>query len=546
MATQQPGANHPQGLIGSQLGTYDVLALLGSGGMACVYRGFDRNLQRPVAIKVLLREAAAQPGLAEHFRQEARLIAGLHHAHIVQVYAFGEQDGTTYMVQELLPGPSLEQHLRSLAVRGMRLGRQDVVSIVAQLASALDAAHAAGIVHRDIKPGNALWNAAGALVLTDFGVARHILTEPDSTQTGTVIGTPNYLSPEQARGLPGTQSSDIYGLGIVAYELITGRVPFRSDTRAEVVNQHLTHMPPPLNTLRPDIPPDVELVVQRALAKDPEARFASAGELAYALKRSWPVVYERRSVSPPRPSRKARPLPADLHGQTTVMSPLEAGSSSASPASSAAPAGPARWSYVLPLLFGSLLLLVILGGAAVALQEDYPERVRPTARNDLVAPTALPTALLLVATSEPTTPPPTAVASAEAPEPTPVPVAEPSPALVATETPPPPTPTPDTLPSDQFAQIRLLLETDRSEGWARIDRSAWLARLDDVQRAIENGDTERAAEWLAEIRQALLRDARSGSLSPDAARAVMTSIDRIALEHGIALPPVSLAGLEDG
>jgi serine/threonine-protein kinase len=452
------------------------------------------------------------------------------------------------MVQELLPGPSLEQHLRSLAVRGMRLGRQDVVSIVTQLASALDAAHAARIIHRDIKPGNALWNAAGALVLTDFGVARHILTDPDSTQTGTVIGTPNYLSPEQARGLPGTQSSDIYGLGIVAYELITGRVPFRSDTRAEVVNQHLTHTPPPLNTLRPDIPSDVELVVQRALAKDPESRFASAGELAYALKRSWPVVYERRSVSLPRPTHKGKgkPRPADLHGQTTMMSPLEAGGSSAAPASSAAPGGPARWSYVLPLLFGSLLLLVILGGAAVALQEDYPERVRPTARNDLVAPTALPTALLLVATSEPTAPPPTAVAGADVPAPTPVPVAEPSPVLVATETPPPATPTSETLPSDQFAQIRLLLETDRSEGWARIDRSAWLARLDDIQNAIENGDTERAAEWLAEIRQALLRDARSGSLAPDAAREVMTSIDRIALDHGIALPPVSLAGLEDG
>jgi serine/threonine-protein kinase len=498
-------------------------------------------LQRPVAIKVLLRDAAAQPGLAEHFRQEARLIAGLHHAHIVQVYAFGEQDGVTYMVQELLPGPSLEQHLRSLAVRGMRLGRQDIVSIVAQLASALDAAHAAGIVHRDIKPGNALWNAAGALVLTDFGVARHVLTEPDSAQEGAVVGTPNYLSPEQARGMPGTQSSDIYGLGVVCYELITGRVPFRSDTRAEVVRQHLTHAPPPLHTLRPDIPPDVEAVVQRALAKDPAERFASADELAYALKRAWPVVYERRSANLPRPARsRARP-PADLHGQTTVMSPIEAASSSAP----SAPPRSAGWRYGLPLLFGSVLLLMILGGAALALQEDYPERVRPTTRVDLVAPTALPTALLLVATSGPTSAPPTEEAATAERSPTPAPTTAPSPALVATDPPPTTTPAADTLPPDQFAQIRLLLETDRSEGWARIDRSAWLQRLDDVQRAIENGDTRRAAEWLIEIRQALLRDARSGVLAPDAARQVMISIDRIATEHGITLPPISLAGLED-
>jgi serine/threonine-protein kinase len=514
--------------------------------MACVYRGFDRHLQRPVAIKVLLREAATQPGLADHFRQEARLIAGLHHPHIVQVYAFGQQDGITYMVQELLPGPSLEQHLRSLAVRGLHLGRQDIVSIITQLASALDAAHAAGIVHRDIKPGNALWNTAGALVLTDFGVARHILTEPDSTQMGAVIGTPNYLSPEQARGLPGTQSSDIYGLGVVAFELISGCVPFRSDTRAEVVHQHLTHTPPPLHTLRPDIAPAVEEVVQRALAKDPTARFGSAGEFAYALKRAWPATAERSGLT--QTTRRRSSLSANLHGQTTVMAPPDmAGRGALPPQSSAALTASAGWRYVLPLLLGSLLLLVILGGAALALQEDYPERVQPTTYSDLVAPTPLPTARLLVATSAPTSAPPTVApttAAAPTAEPTPEPTSAPS---TATSTATPESnPTALALPSDQFAQIRLLLETERAEGWARIDRSAWLARLDDVESAIEAGNTARAAEWLDEIRQALLRDARAGILSPEAARQVTASIDSIALEHGIALPPVSLAGLDDG
>src|SRR5690242_13196148 len=137
--------------------------------MANVYRGFDVNLRREVAIKVLSEAAAAQPGLSARFRQEAQIIAGLHHPHIVKVYDFGEQDGLTYMVQELLPGPTLERRLRDLAAARARLGREEVLAIVAQLAGALDAAHAAGIIHRDVKPANAIWNAAGALALTDFG-----------------------------------------------------------------------------------------------------------------------------------------------------------------------------------------------------------------------------------------------------------------------------------------------------------------------------------------------------------------------------------------
>src|SRR5262249_7747625 len=191
-------------LIGTQLGNYEIQALLGAGGMASVYRAFDRNLRRPGAIKVL-PDQPAQPDFAERFRQEARLIAGLRHPNIVQVYDFGEQDGLSYMVQELLPGPTLQQQLRDLAARGERPAREQVLSIVAQLGSALDAAHAAGIIHRDVKPANILikglgtgdWGSGNAaahsqsaiasphVVLTDFGIAKNTLV-PGQTRTGLV------------------------------------------------------------------------------------------------------------------------------------------------------------------------------------------------------------------------------------------------------------------------------------------------------------------------------------------------------------------------
>ncbi|MEP7189945.1 MAG: serine/threonine-protein kinase, partial [Roseiflexaceae bacterium] len=224
-------------MVGAQLGNYELQSLLATGGMASVYRGFDRNLQRSVAIKVL-SDLTTQPDFVARFRQEAQLIAGLRHPNIVQVYDFGEQAGLIYMVQELLAGPTLQQWLRELVARGARPTRDDVLTIVGQLAGALDAAHAAGIIHRDVKPANAIWNAASALVLTDFGIAKNVQL-PDLTQTGMVIGTPDYLSPEQAKGLPLTPSSDIYSLGVVLYELLTGRLPFTSGTALGVAMAHI-------------------------------------------------------------------------------------------------------------------------------------------------------------------------------------------------------------------------------------------------------------------------------------------------------------------
>src|SRR4051812_736995 len=292
-------------LIGTRLAAYDIQALLGSGGMANVYRAFDTNLRRAVAIKVLSPAAAAQPGFAERFRQEARLIANLRHPNIVQVYDFGEQDGQSYMVQELLAGPTLGAWMSDLAARSMRPAPDEINAIVIQLAGALDAAHAAGIIHRDVKPANALWHDPGRLVLTDFGIAKQMFSDANQTQFGVVFGTPSYLSPEQAQTLPLTPASDVYSLGVVLYELLAGDVPFRGATPLRVAMDHIQTPPPPLPA-RLGLPPEVTAVVQRALAKNPAARFASAGELAQALTRAW-------AVSPMPPASSG----ADIHNQAT-------------------------------------------------------------------------------------------------------------------------------------------------------------------------------------------------------------------------------------
>jgi serine/threonine-protein kinase len=175
----------PASLIGTTLDAYEIQALLGSGGMATVYRGFDVNLHRSVAVKVLSTTLAADSSYVDRFRQEARLIASLRHPHIAQVYAFGEHAGAPYMIQELLPGPTLEQRLKDLAERHEHMPQQDVITTITQLASALDAAHAISVIHRDVKPSNALYNAEGRIVLTDFGIAR---SAADARRTATAAG----------------------------------------------------------------------------------------------------------------------------------------------------------------------------------------------------------------------------------------------------------------------------------------------------------------------------------------------------------------------
>ncbi|NJK81149.1 MAG: protein kinase [Chloroflexaceae bacterium] len=295
----------PSALIGQRLGPYEILSRIGSGGMSTVYRGLDHNLQRPVAIKVLSPHLGELTDLPERFRQEARMIARLNHPNIVSIYNFGEQNGLMYLVEELLEGPTLGAQMREWIATGRPYSRNEIVTIIRQLASALDAAHAAGIIHRDVKPENAIWNGQGNLVLTDFGIARLVQPDVRYTQTGMLIGTPSYLSPEQAQGRPLTPASDIYAMGVILYELIAGRLPFDSTSAAQLLIDHL-QTPPPALPRRSDVPAAVNDIVQQALAKQPDQRFNNAGALARALEQAWTA-----GATPPVVP------PVDVHSQPT-------------------------------------------------------------------------------------------------------------------------------------------------------------------------------------------------------------------------------------
>lgn len=307
-------------LIGMRLGNYEVRALLGSGGMASVYKGYDPALAREVAIKVITT-ALQSPDFVERFRREARVVANLRHPNIVQVYAFGEEHdlGIVYMVQELLPGATLEQYLRKQGRR--RIAADHVQRIIDQLASALDYAHSQGVIHRDVKPSNALYNAHGQLVLTDFGIAR---SADDARRTATgpgmVMGTPTYVAPEQAISSAAlTPACDVYALGVVLFELLTGQVPFQADTPMGVLLKHLYDEPPLPQSLRPDLPPAVAKVVLRALNKEASERYASAGALAQALQAAWATNRPSRATAPAR-ERVAKPNAPAPAGREQVAS----------------------------------------------------------------------------------------------------------------------------------------------------------------------------------------------------------------------------------
>ncbi len=308
-------------LIGKQLGGYRVRDLLGSGGMARVYRGYDPSLDREVAIKVISVEGQP-PDFVDRFRREARVVAKLNHPHIVHVYHYGEQDDVVYMVQQLLPGPTLDVRLREGGRR--RVPADQVQSVIAKVADALDFAHAQGVIHRDVKPGNMLYDGQGQIVLTDFGIARSLSdVRTTATGPGVVMGTPAYVAPEQAISSASlTPACDVYSLGVVLFQMLTGRLPFDADTPMGVVLKHLYDEPPAPSSLRADLAPAVDAVVLRALRKEPEARYASAGALAEALREAWPARAAKSTPAKaasasavaapaPAPARKPRATAAD-------------------------------------------------------------------------------------------------------------------------------------------------------------------------------------------------------------------------------------------
>ena len=260
-------------------GRYRILRKLGTGGMANVYLAEDEVLGRRVAIKILNDRHAGDDQFVERFRREAKNAASLSHPNIVSIYDRGEAEGTYYIAMEYLDGRSLKELIVARGPAPIHLA----VDYARQILAAIRFAHRHGIVHRDIKPHNVLVDGEGRLKVTDFGIARAGVSQ--MTEAGSIIGTAQYLSPEQAKGAPVDQTSDLYSVGVVLYELLTGVVPFSGDTPVEIAMKHLSTIPEPPSAKRADVPRDLDLVVMRALAKDPAERYQSAEEMDADLRR---------------------------------------------------------------------------------------------------------------------------------------------------------------------------------------------------------------------------------------------------------------------
>src|SRR5664280_617006 len=260
---------------------YELNHLIARGGMAEVYRAHDRLLDRPVALKVLFPELSVDRSFVERFRREAQAAANLSHPNIVPVFDWGEDTGTYFIVMEFIDGRPLSSILKSAGT----LSAERTADIGAHVAAALGYAHKHGVIHRDVKPGNVLITDDGQVKVTDFGIARAINTEESLTQTGAVMGTATYFSPEQAEGIGVDPRSDIYSLGVVLFEMVTGRAPFLGDTPVAVASKHVRDTPPVPREINPSIPPTFEAIILKSMAKDPNHRYTTAEELRADLLR---------------------------------------------------------------------------------------------------------------------------------------------------------------------------------------------------------------------------------------------------------------------
>jgi putative two-component system response regulator len=297
---------------GFALGQYRIVAPIGRGGMATVYKAHHGALDRDVAIKVLPDFFAEDEGYRERFLLEARSVAKLNHPNILSVFDFGQERGITYLVLELVEGGTLQERL------GRPMDLEDVVRILRPIASALDYAHAQGVVHRDIKPSNILMHRDGTPVLADFGLAKMADSGLHLTATGTVLGTPEYMSPEQGAGEPIGPASDRYSFAVVAYEMLTGRVPFQADTPAAILLSHINKAVPPTRELTGELSGHVEDALRKALSKGTIDRFESATRFVAAL---TPAAWVHRDERPDsivlarpsaRPRAAAKPVPSVL------------------------------------------------------------------------------------------------------------------------------------------------------------------------------------------------------------------------------------------
>jgi len=402
---------------GGTFGAYRIIEPLGRGGMASVYRAYEAALDRYVALKVLPGEFLHDETFAERFRREAKVVARLEHPNIIPIHAFGIEGGIPWMAMRLISGGALSSLLRS-----GRLTHERIITILRGAADALDYAHGKGVVHRDVKPQNILLDEEERVYLADFGIAKMVEGSGALTQTGMITGTPQYMAPEQATGQPVDQRVDIYALGVVAYEMLTGRVPFAADTPVAVLMKHVTEpMPiPPAST----VPEPLVRALLKGMAKKPEERWASAGAFVRALEQG---LAEVPTASLPVAATATVPAPA-LRPALTMPPPGPTTRRSAAPVRAGAGAG---------LVLGILAVVVIVGG--IGLFALSRSRSAPKAMTASVSSAGA------------------AVTASLAPAPTPTVRIEVPPSTVPAEPPAIPVPSPD----EQRAVTPVLAPTSR-------------------------------------------------------------------------------------
>lgn len=420
---------------GTILGRYRLLSPAGSGGMSEVWKAEDTTLGRTVAVKVILEPIAKDTTYRDRFLREARLVAGLDHPHVLPVFDFGtaDVDGSKvpYLVMPLVTGGSLKERITG------PLPFATAVNWLFAIAQALDHAHQKGILHRDIKPGNVLIDGTGRALLSDFGLARTAENTSGLTQTGTVLGTPLYMAPEQATGRPLDARADQYALGVIAFELLSGHVPFRADSPLAILHQHVAVAPPSISSVRPEVSNEAANILARALAKEPAQRFPTCTEFVTALATALGVSlsgptapYPAAAPATTVPSRSGFAAAASgPRGDSSQLATVISGAKSAAPTTPvlAAPASVATPRRTGLLTGVAALAVVLLGGGILYFRAATQART--------------PTATPAPATPPPATPPPATPPLPTPPLPPPV-EPNPAPSIVPSPGLPPPSPAP--------------------------------------------------------------------------------------------------------
>jgi serine/threonine-protein kinase len=437
-------------VIGKTLGKYRIVEQIGRGGMAEVYKAYHPGLDRYVAIKLMHTFLADEEGFLERFQREARSVARLRHPNIVQMYDFDAEENVYYMVMEYLQGPSLKNHLAALEAQDQWLSLEEALRIVRDVGQALEYAHRHEMFHRDVKPANIMMTASGGAILTDFGIVKMLGAATQLTASGAMVGTPAYMAPEQSMGASGDARADVYSLGIVLYQLVTGRLPYDADTPMAVVLKHISAPLPIPSTLNPDLPEGIERVILKALAKDPDDRYQSVHDMLEHLDLAMMGV----SIPEVDPSitSAAQPIAGvpTLTGDDLATPVPAARTRVAAPAAPPAARRPAWW--VFGLIGLAIVAAIILTSSALGGRD---EKATPTASaTPKPTTTVVPPTETVTPTSTPTptrTPDMTATSfvatrdafelTANAPTSTPTSTPTPTPTLTPTPT-VTPTPTP--------------------------------------------------------------------------------------------------------